>query len=79
MDVRHCNYSFNFQGQYEVARKLKGPFYKRDDRGKSAENLCASLFKLDLSDDFQPNKSRWTVPLNTRYVVHIQAGTKEIG
>ncbi len=24
--VRHGNYSINFQGQYEVARKLKGPF-----------------------------------------------------
>jgi hypothetical protein len=23
-------------------------------------------------------KSRWTVPLNTQYVVHIQAGIKEI-
>ncbi len=61
-----------------MARKLKGPFYKGDDRLKSAENLGASPFKWDLSNDFQLNKSRWTVPLNTRYVVHIQAGVKEI-
>jgi hypothetical protein len=43
--VRHGNYSINFQGQYEVARKLKGPYYKRDDRLKFAENLSASPFK----------------------------------
>jgi hypothetical protein len=43
MYVRHGNYSFNFQDQYEGARK-----------------------------------SRWIVPLNTQYVVHIQAGIKEI-
>jgi hypothetical protein len=39
----------NFQGQYEVIRKLKGPFYKRDDWLKSAENLGASPFKWDLN------------------------------
>ncbi len=61
-----------------MARKLKGSFYKRDDGLKTAENLGASPFKWDLSNDFQPNKSRGTVPLNTRYVVHIQAGIKEI-
>jgi hypothetical protein len=33
-----------------VAGKLKGPFYKRDDWLKSAENLGASPFKWDLSD-----------------------------
>jgi hypothetical protein len=49
--VRHGNYSINFQGQYEVAGKLKGAFYKRDDRLKSAENLGASPFKWDLSND----------------------------
>jgi hypothetical protein len=43
--VRHGNYSINFQGQYEVARKLKGPSYKRDDWLKFAENLSASPFK----------------------------------
>ncbi len=49
--VRNGNYSINIQGQYEVAQKLKGPFYKRDDWLKSAENLGASPFKWDLSND----------------------------
>ncbi len=61
-----------------MARKLKGPVYRRNDRLKSAEILGASPFEWDQFNDFQPNKSRWTVPLNTRYVVHIQAGIKEI-
>ncbi len=51
MYVWHGNYSINFQGQYEVAGKLKGAFYKRDDWLKSAENLGASLFKWNLSND----------------------------
>jgi hypothetical protein len=74
--VRHGNYSISFQGHYEVAWKLKGYFDKRDDWLKFAENLGASPFKWDLSND--TNKSRWTVALNTRYVVPIQAGIKEI-
>ncbi len=49
--VRHGNYSINFQGQYEVVRKLKEPFYKRDDWLKFAENLGASPFKWDLWND----------------------------
>jgi hypothetical protein len=45
INVRHGNYSIYFQGQYEVAWKLKGPFYKRDDWLKFAENLGASPFQ----------------------------------
>jgi hypothetical protein len=53
-----------------MERKLKGPFYKRDDCLKSAENLGASPFKWDLSNlsIFQPNKSRWTVPLRASHI-----------
>ncbi len=49
--VRHGNYSNNLQEKYGVALKLKGPFCKRDDRLNSAENLGASPFKWDLSND----------------------------
>jgi hypothetical protein len=58
--VRHGNYSINFQGQYEVAQKLKGPFYKRDDQIKSAENLGTSPFKLDLSNDTTSSQTNLT-------------------
>jgi hypothetical protein len=47
---RHGNYSVNFQGSYEVARKLKGPLIKRGWL-KSANNLGTSPFKRDLSND----------------------------
>jgi hypothetical protein len=29
--VRHGNHPINFQGLYEVAGKLKGPLYMKDD------------------------------------------------
>ncbi len=48
MYVRHGNHSFNFQGLYKVAQKLKGPNKIDDGWLKSAENLGASPFKRDL-------------------------------
>jgi hypothetical protein len=49
---RHANYIVESQGSYEVVGKLKGPLilYKRGEL-KSAENLGASPFKRDLSND----------------------------
>jgi hypothetical protein len=58
--VRHDNYSINFQGQYEMAWKLKGPFYKRDDWLKCAENLDTSPFKWDLSNDTTSSQTNLT-------------------
>jgi hypothetical protein len=46
----HGNYIVDFQGSYEVARKHKGLSYKRGWL-KSSDNLSASPFKRDLSND----------------------------
>jgi hypothetical protein len=54
---RHGNYIVNSQGSYEVARNLKGLSYERGWL-KSADNLGASPFKRDISNDnhFQPKQ-----------------------
>jgi hypothetical protein len=45
----HGNYIVDFQGSYEVARKLKEPLRERGWL-KSVDNLRASPFKRDLSN-----------------------------
>ncbi len=55
--VQYGNYSIYFQGQ---TRKVKGPFHKRDDWLKSAENLGASPFQRDLSNDTTSSQKNLT-------------------
>ncbi len=56
---------FNFQDPYEVARKLKGPL-----TWEGIDKINWKSRRLFLKErpigwyHFQPNKSRWTVPLN---------------
>jgi hypothetical protein len=47
--VRHGNHSIHFQGLYEVAQKLKGSLYKRDD----GLNLLKILVPLPLRGIYQ--------------------------
>ncbi len=62
-----------------MARKLKGPFNNREDWLKFSENLGAAPFKWDLSNDTTSSQTNLAgQSLLTRYVVHIQAGIKEI-
>ncbi len=61
------NYSVNFQGPYEVAQKLKGPL-----TWEGTDRIRWKSWRLFLKErpigwyHFQPNKSRWTVPLSQK-------------
>jgi hypothetical protein len=64
------NYSVNFQGPYEVAQKLKGPL-----TWEGMDKISWKSWRLFLKErpigwyHFQPNKSRWTVPLSSRFEI----------